>query len=137
MTEQSDTPNYGGPCQNTDRELWREREGDYYADSIHVTETGGIGMNCGGYVVVQPIRKWHGTASELADANATIDGLRELLKHQSADVIERLRSQIAERDGTIERLREALRITRGQWIHSANADRCLSALAALEQEDGT
>ena len=31
---------------------------------------------------------------------------------------------------------EALRITRGQWIHSANADRCLSALAALDKEDG-
>lgn len=33
-----------GPVPNTDRELWRERD-DYYADSIHVTEGGGIGIN--------------------------------------------------------------------------------------------
>jgi len=44
---------------NTDREIWREREGDYYADSIHVTDSGGIGINCGGHVIVAPIRKWH------------------------------------------------------------------------------
>lgn len=50
---------YGGPVQNTDRELWREREGDYYADSIHVTKGGGIGMNVGGTVYVMPIREWH------------------------------------------------------------------------------
>jgi hypothetical protein len=54
--------NSGGanaPVQNTDRELWRERRGDYYADSIFVTESGGIGMNCGGFVIVKPIRDWH------------------------------------------------------------------------------
>lgn len=49
-------------CENTDRELWREREGDAYADSIHVTANGGIGMNVGGYVIVMPIRKWHAAA---------------------------------------------------------------------------
>ena len=47
------------PCQNTDKEIWREREGDYYADSIHVTEDGGIGINCGGHVVVLPVKTWH------------------------------------------------------------------------------
>ncbi len=46
-------------CENTDRELWREREGDYYADSIHVTKDGGIGINCGGHVFVKPLRSWH------------------------------------------------------------------------------
>ena len=48
---------------NTDRELWREREGDYYADSIHVTKRGGIGINCGGTVFVRPIRTWHALAA--------------------------------------------------------------------------
>lgn len=43
---------------NTDRELWREREGDYYADSIHVTAQGAIGINCGGYVYTKPMREW-------------------------------------------------------------------------------
>lgn len=46
-------------CKNTDREIWREREGDYYADSIHVTKGGGIGIDCGGTVYVKPIREWH------------------------------------------------------------------------------
>lgn len=44
---------------NTDRELWREREGDFYADSIHVTASGAIGIDCGGYVIVLPVREWH------------------------------------------------------------------------------
>jgi hypothetical protein len=46
---------------NTDRELWRERD-DYYADSIHVTEGGGIGINVGGTVFVMPLKKWHDLA---------------------------------------------------------------------------
>jgi hypothetical protein len=52
--------------QNTDRELWRgpdEGNGDYYADSIHVTEGGGIGINCGGHVIVMPLRDWFALAS--------------------------------------------------------------------------
>jgi hypothetical protein len=51
------------PCKNTDREIWRERADDYYADSIHVTKSGGIGINCGGTVYVMPIRAWHALAS--------------------------------------------------------------------------
>jgi len=53
--------------QNTDRELWRERDGDYYADSIHVTKGGGIGINCGGTVYVKPIREWHKLAGGKID----------------------------------------------------------------------
>ena len=51
-----------GQGKNTDRELWREREGDYYADSIHVTQSGGIGINVGGYVFVKPLSEWHALA---------------------------------------------------------------------------
>lgn len=52
---------------NTDRELWREREGDYYADSIHVTKQGGIGINCGGHVIVRSLKNWHGLAKQPSD----------------------------------------------------------------------
>lgn len=48
-------------CVNTDRELYREsghEAGDAYADSIFVTKEGGIGMRCGGFVIVKPIRAW-------------------------------------------------------------------------------
>ena len=48
--------------QNTDRELWREPPGDYYANSIHVTEGGGIGINVGGKVHVKPLKEWHALA---------------------------------------------------------------------------
>lgn len=58
-----------GAVKNTDRELWREREGDYYADSIHVNEQGNIGINCGGFVIVKPVREWH----RLASAKSAID----------------------------------------------------------------
>jgi hypothetical protein len=49
--------------KNTDREIWRERPGDFYSDSIHVTEDGAIGMNVGGYVIVMPHYEWHALAS--------------------------------------------------------------------------
>jgi hypothetical protein len=46
-------------ANNTDREIYRVQPGDYYSDSIHVTEGGGIGINVGGTVHVLPLRKWH------------------------------------------------------------------------------
>lgn len=67
----SETPKQQWPALNTDRELWRERPDDYYADSLHVTEGGGIGINCGGHVIVQPIREWHRLA------NAEIERMKE------------------------------------------------------------
>lgn len=51
------------PAKNTDREIWRERSGDYYAPSIHVTEEGGIGIDVGGTVIVMDVRDWHGLAN--------------------------------------------------------------------------
>jgi hypothetical protein len=49
---------------NTDRELWRESP-DFYADSIHATETGGIGISVGGHVVVRTLTQWHAMAAEI------------------------------------------------------------------------
>lgn len=50
-------------AQNTDRVIWRAWEGDYYADSIHVTKEGAIGINVGGTVYVMPVRDWHKLAT--------------------------------------------------------------------------
>ena len=50
---------------NTDREIWRgpdEGTGAFYADSVHVTKEGGIGINCGGSVIVRLLRDWHALA---------------------------------------------------------------------------
>jgi hypothetical protein len=46
-------------CLNTDKEIWREKPGDFYSDSIHVTQGGGVGINCGGTVIVAPVQLWH------------------------------------------------------------------------------
>lgn len=47
------------PKMNTDREIWRKKEGDFYSPSIHVTEHLGIGIDVSGHVIVMPIEKWH------------------------------------------------------------------------------
>lgn len=63
MTTLRDAPD--GAVENTDRELWRGPDdgcGDFYADSIHVTKNGGIGINVGGHVIVKPLRAWHALA---------------------------------------------------------------------------
>ena len=56
------------PAQNTDRELWREPHpdppGSYYANSIHVTAQGGIGINVGGTVRVLTLAQWHALIAE-------------------------------------------------------------------------
>jgi hypothetical protein len=48
---------------NTDRELYREPDkddkGDFYSDSVHVTQDGGIGINVGGLVFVKTLAQWH------------------------------------------------------------------------------
>lgn len=56
------------PALNTDRELYREPKGDlpsdYYANSLHVTIDGRIGMDVGGNVYCMPIRDWHALAHQ-------------------------------------------------------------------------
>lgn len=69
-------------CKNTDRELWRETDGDYYSPSIHVTESGGIGINVDGLVTVMPIAAWHSLSRDLAAARAEIMATRAM--HLSA-----------------------------------------------------
>ena len=56
---------------NTDKELWREVEGDYYANSIHVTQDGGIGINVGGHVRVLTLEEWHKAAKEMFPSSFT------------------------------------------------------------------
>lgn len=59
MSQEKQCDKNGGPCENTDREIYREPPGDYYAYSIHVTQGGGIGINVGGTVYVKPLVEWH------------------------------------------------------------------------------
>jgi len=46
-------------CENTDRLIYSQERGDDYSlDTLHVTKDGALGINCGGYVIVKPIREW-------------------------------------------------------------------------------
>ena len=73
-------------AKNTDRELWRETEGDFYAPSIHVTESGSIGMNVGGSVVVMPIYEWHALA--FAADKAALAAARDAALEEAAGIAE-------------------------------------------------
>ena len=93
-------------ANNTDRELWREREGDFYADSIHVTASGGVGIDCGGSVIVRPLREWHRLALRALDAEqqiATLTAERDQMRVERDALREKLRelNRAAQRDEDI------------------------------------
>lgn len=74
-----------GTCKNTDRELWRAVEGDYYADSVHVTEGGAIGIDCGGRVIVCTPRMWQERSSKLVSiASIEVDWKMGVVSAQEA-----------------------------------------------------
>lgn len=50
---------------NTDREIWRQTPGDFHSPSIHVTETGGIGIQHQGTVQVKTIGQWARLADDV------------------------------------------------------------------------
>ena len=87
-------------AENTDRELWREPTDqighEYYQPSIHVTATGGIGINVGGFVFVKTLRAWHALAvkameSEGPEASGKAEG--ESASKSIANSISKLSSQ--------------------------------------------
>jgi len=65
-----------GACTNTDIEIWRKVEGDYYSPSIHVTEAGRIGIDVGGHVLVAPIENWHDAGSKIFTVNSELSEWR-------------------------------------------------------------
>jgi hypothetical protein len=60
-------------AENTDRELYREPDktgaGDYYSNSLHVTEGRGVGINVGGLVFVKTLAEWHALAVKFEPIN--------------------------------------------------------------------
>lgn len=50
-------------CENTDVRLWEEPATDFKKHfsrgKIFVTKRNGIGIECGGYAIVTPLRNWH------------------------------------------------------------------------------
>jgi len=60
------------PSKNTDTELFRETEGDYYSPSLHETKDGKIGIDVGAHVIVKSLREWHGLATEMPKINKAL-----------------------------------------------------------------
>jgi hypothetical protein len=83
--------------ENTDKEIWREIEGEYYSPNIFVTEQGKIGINVGGVVYVQSVEKWHQQADRIAELENQLDKCshHEAMAHQGGYEIGRA-SQIKE-----------------------------------------
>ena len=52
---------------NTDKEIWRKIEGDYYSPCIFETIDKQIGINVGGRVISMSIEKWHELAVKHCD----------------------------------------------------------------------
>jgi hypothetical protein len=65
--------------ENKDREIYREKIGDFYSDSIHVTEDGAIGISCGGSVYEKSIKLWSKLADECWEKDITINVLEAKL----------------------------------------------------------
>jgi hypothetical protein len=52
-------------AKNEDVELWRKvPDYYYYAPSVFVTKSGGIGINVGGFVFVKTVEEWHKLAKD-------------------------------------------------------------------------
>ena len=57
-----------GSVENTDRHLWPDTTAPGAPhESIHVTKQGGIGIDCGGYVIVMSLKRWHALAREVIE----------------------------------------------------------------------
>jgi hypothetical protein len=67
------------PAQNTNTEVWREIPGDYYSSSIHVTDQNDIGINCGGHVIVAPVKTWHNLGEKFLCVNLSLPEWRRKL----------------------------------------------------------
>jgi nitrogen fixation protein FixH len=70
-------------------------------------------------------------------AGAAIAGMNAANRESSPEALESERSANAVLTAENERLRAALTVSRGQWIHSVNAKQCLDALGepALDVSD--
>lgn len=64
------------PKQNTDREIWHDRDDHGYGPSIFVTQGGAIGINVGGTAIVAPVQAWHSSASDAGNLRAEIESLK-------------------------------------------------------------
>ena len=61
---------------NTDKEIWRQKEGDFYSSSIHITQDGQVGINIGGLVYVAPIEDWHKALAKTQSESYLTEALR-------------------------------------------------------------
>jgi hypothetical protein len=67
---------------NMNKEIWRRRPGDYYSPSIHITESGNIGINVGGHVLIAPVEAWHDAGNKLFTVNPALKDWKRNLAYK-------------------------------------------------------
>lgn len=80
----SDEKQDGGPCESHDVHLWPQTSRDGYAPTVHGVTEDAIGINVGGYVIVQPIRTWHAQAKSYGALEARCRELQEEVRYLRA-----------------------------------------------------
>jgi len=78
-------------AENTDKEIWRKVKDDYQSPSIHVTESGSIGIDVGSLVFVAPVEKWH----EVFKKNLELEGIE---RQKLDNLIDKIANRIEERN---------------------------------------
>lgn len=68
------------PVENTDKEIWREIEGEYYCPKIFVTEQNAIGIDVGGHVYVKTVYEWHQQADRISELEKELSWWRTNFK---------------------------------------------------------
>lgn len=72
------------PAKNTDTELWREPPGDFYSNSVHITQKGELGINVGGTVFVMTLKQWHEAACALSRHGEPVEEIARVLVHEAS-----------------------------------------------------
>lgn len=110
-------------CENTDRHLWPETSPvDAPEEKLFVTSAGGIGINIGGHVIVQPLREWHRLAASQPDREASREAIASML------------ARMLYNDATLDNCTES---ERESWLTAADAIRSLYRASPLLSGAGT
>lgn len=101
MSSTYDNPGDYGQCENTGREIWRgpdDGAGSAYADSLHITKEGDLGINSGGSVYVKSIHEWH----RLAGGPMGISSIGEIARRDR--LLDNQAQRIKALDGLIQKI---------------------------------
>lgn len=91
--------------KNPPKEIWREKPGDFYSDSIEIYDDKPVmRIDCGGIVITQTVRLWHGESERLSEVGALL--VEEKAAREEAE------DKVAKRDERIISLMDEMTLDR-------------------------